>query len=324
MLTRRFFLGSLAALSLGGLSTSALAQQWPNKPVRVIYPYAAGSPGDVTARLFAQRFSEVFGQPFVVENRPGANGSIAVEAVARARADGQTLLWAVSPPITIFPAITKVPYDPVRDFEPISAVHNNTFALIVNSKMPVKTIAEFVSFVRARPKELAYAEGGVGSTNHLAMALFLNRAGLQMTNVSYKGSGPALTDVIAGHVPTMFTPLADLLPHGEVGAIRLLAVTGDQRSPYAPNVPTISESGFPGFKAPAWGGLMAPAGTPKEIVHRLAAEVVRAIKDAKFAKQLNDRGAEPIGSSPEKFAAMISADIELWTNAVKIAGVKLN
>jgi tripartite-type tricarboxylate transporter receptor subunit TctC len=323
LLTRRIFVGSLGALPLAKLPSLALSAQWPSRPVKVLFPYAAGSSGDVTARFFAQRFSMVFGQAFVVENRPGANGSLAVAAVAGAPADGQTLLWAVSPPITISPAMTTVPYDPVKDLAPISAVNINTFALIVKSKMPVATVAEFVNFVRARPKELVYAEGGIGSTNHLAMVLFLNRAGLHMTNVSYKGSGPALTDVIAGHVPTMFSPLPDLQPHVESGAIRLLAVTGEQRSPYVPNVPTVSESGFPGFKAPAWSGLMAPAGTPKPILQRLAAEVARAIKDPKFADQLNRRGIEPLGTSPEEFAAMISADIALWAEAVKIAGLKL-
>jgi tripartite-type tricarboxylate transporter receptor subunit TctC len=323
MLTRRTFIGLLGALYLATPPKLGLAAQWPSRPVRVVYPYAAGSPGDVTARLFAQRFSEVFGQAFVIENRTGANGLLAVAAVAGAPADGQTLLWAASPPVTISPAMTKVPYDPVKDFAPISAVSISTFALIVNEKMPVKSIAEFVSFVRARPKELAYAEGGVGSTNHLAMALFLNRAGLHMTNVSYRGSGPALTDVIAGHVPTMFSPLPDLKPHVERGAIRVLAVTGEQRSPYLPDVSTFSESGFPGFKVPAWSGLMAPAGTPKPIVERLAAEVVRAIKDSTFADQLNRRGIESLGTTPEEFAAMIATDIALCAEAVKIAGIQL-
>ena len=321
-LTRRALVGSLAALPLSNLLNPAFAGRWPTRSVRVLYPYAAGSAGDVTARLFAQRFSDVFGQPFVVENRPGANGTLAVEAVARAPADGHTLLWSPSPPITISPALATLPYDPVKDLTPISAINVNTMALIVNARVPVTTVAEFISFVRARPKELTYAEGGIGSTNHLAMALFLNRAGLHMTNVSYRGSGPALNDVIAGHIPTMFSPLADLQPHIESGAIRVLAVTGDQRSTYLPKVPTVSESGFPAFKVPAWSGLMAPAATPKPIVERLAAEVARAIKDAKFADQLNRRGIEPLGTAPEEFAAMISAEIALWAEVVKIAGVQ--
>ena len=322
LLTRRIFVGSLVALPLSNLPNLALAGRWPNKTVRVLYPYAAGSPGDVTARIFAQRFSEVFGQPFVVENRPGANGALAVEAVARAPADGHTLLWTPSPPITISPAMTALPYDPVKDLVPISAINVNTMALIVNAKMPITTVAEFVSFVRARPKELTYAEGGIGSTNHLAMALFLNLAGLHMTNVSYRGSGPALNDVIAGHIPTMFSPLGDLQPHMESGTIRVLAVTGDHRSAYLPKVPTLSELGFPTLKVPAWSGLLAPAATPKPVVERLAAEVARAIKDSRFADQLNRRGIEPLGTAPEEFAAMISADIALWAEAIKIAGVQ--
>jgi tripartite-type tricarboxylate transporter receptor subunit TctC len=321
-LTRRIFVGSLVALPFGNLPNVALAGQWPNKSVRVLYPYAAGSPGDVTARLFAQRFGEVFGQPFVVENRTGANGTLGVEAVARAPADGHTLLWAPSPPITISPAMTKLPYDPVKDLLPISAVAANTMALIVNAKTPITTVAEFVSFVRERPRQLTYAEGGIGSTNHLAMALFLNSAGLSMTNVSYRGSGPALSDVVAGHVPIMFSPLADLQSHIESGAIRVLAVTSNQRSAYLPNVPTLNESGFPALKVPAWSGLMAPAATPRPIIERLAAEVGRALKDSRFAEQLNRRGVEPLGTAPEELAAMISADLALWAEAVKIAGVR--
>ena len=321
-LTRRLFIGSLVALPFSNLPNVALAGQWPNKSVRVLYPYAAGSAGDVTARLFAQRLGEVFGQPFVVENRPGANGTLGVEAVARAPADGYTLLWSPSPPITISPAMTALPYDPVKDLKPISAVALNTMALIVNAKTPITTVAELVSFVRQRPRQLTYAEGGIGSTNHLAMALLLNSAGLYMTNVSYRGSGPALNDVIAGHVPIMFSPLADLQPHIESGAIRVLAVTSNQRSAYLPNVPTLNESGFPALKVPAWSGLMAPAATPKPIIERLAAEVGRAIKDSKFAEQLNRRGVEPLGTTPEELAAMISGDIALWAEAVKIAGVQ--
>ena len=321
-LTRRAFVGSLIVLPLTHLPGPAPAASWPNRPVRIIYPYAAGSPGDILARLFAQRFSDSLGQPFVVENRAGANGTLAVEAVVRATSDGYTLLFSPSPPITISPAMAALPYDPVKDLAPISAVNTNTFALIANRKMPVETVAEFVSYVRARPNDVTYAEGGIGSTNHLAMALFLHRAGLHMTNVSYKGSGPALNDVIAGHVPTMFTPLAGLRPHTESGAIRVLAITGEQRSAYLPQAPTLGETGYPGFRVPAWTGLLAPAATPMPIVERLAAEVARAVKDTNFAEQLNRRGAEPLGTTPGEFRAMISADLGLWADAVKIAGLQ--
>ena len=303
--------------------TPSLAQTWPQKPVRIIYPYSAGSTGDAAARLLAQRFSQAFGQPFIVENRLGANGALATEAVARAPADGHTLLWAITPQIAINPAMTKVSYHPVNDFVPISAVSGFAFALVVNPRMPVRTTAEFVDYIRAQPKELAYAEGGVGSISHLSMVLFLNRVGLKMTNVSYRGNEPALTDVIAGHVPTMFAVLGDALSHAASGSIRMLAVSTEQRSPQAPQVPTIGESGFPGFKTGSWHGLMAPSGTPRPIVDRIATEVQRATKDPKYVERLANYGVDPLGSSPEEFATMIAADIKLWAEAVRIAGVKL-
>src|SRR5713101_226678 len=260
---------SLSVLIALGLAGPAQSQAWPQKPVRIIYPYAAGSAGDAAARLTAQRLGEVFGQPFSVENRVGANGALAAEAVARSPADGHTLFWAASPQISIAPAMKTLSYDPVKDFAPISAVNTHTFVLVVNPRLPARTLAEFVGYVRAQPDKLAYAEGSVGSVGHLAMALFLKRAGLEMTNVSYRGNAPALTDVIAGHLPTMFSNLSDALPHAATGAVRLLAVSSDKRAPQIPDVPTVAESGFPGFNVLTWNGLMAPAATPNAIVDRI-------------------------------------------------------
>ena len=275
------------------------------------------------ARLLAQRLTDSLAQPFFVENRVGANGIIGADAVARSPADGYTLLWAITPQIAISPAMTKVPYDPVKDFAPISAVSTNNFALVVNPSLPVKTVAQFVDYVRTRSGELVYAEGGVGSISHLAMALFLRRAGLNMTNVTYKGNQPALTDVIAGHVPCMFSLLGDALPQSDSGAVRLLAVASDLRSPQAPNVPTMDEAGFSGFKAVSWYGLMAPANTPKSIVDRIASEIALAVKDAKFVERLAAYVVDPLGNSPQQFAAMIASDIAFWREAVKVAGVGL-
>ena len=320
MLTRRNFVASISMVSLVG---SAFGAAWPEKPVRIIFPYAAGSSGDAMARLLAQRLTDSLGQPFFVENRVGANGIIGADAVARSPADGYTLLWAITPQIAISPAMTKVPYDPVKDFAPISAVSTNNFALVVNPSLPVKTVAQFVDYVRIRSGELVYAEGGVGSISHLAMALFLRRAGLNMTNVTYKGNQPALTDVIAGHVPCMFSLLGDALPQSDSGAVRLLAVASDLRSPQAPNVPTMDEAGFSGFKAVSWYGLMAPANTPKSIVDRIASEIALAVKDAKFVERLAAYVVDPLGNSPQQFAAMIASDIAFWREAVKVAGVGL-
>jgi tripartite-type tricarboxylate transporter receptor subunit TctC len=317
-------LAAIAALAgvIACISTQAQAQSWPQRPVRIIAPYAAGGNSDVITRLTAQRLTEAFGQTFVVENRIGGNGAIACEAVARAPADGYTLLWGVTPPITINPAMTKVNYDPVKDFAPISAVAVNGFVLVVNKSFPPKSVAEFISYVRAQPTKLAYAEGSAGSVTHLVMALFLKRAGLDMTNVSYRGNAPALTDVVAGHLPTMFSNISDAVPQAASGAIRLLAVSSKERSREIPDVPTVAESGFPGFNVLTWNGLMAPAGTPKEIVDKIAAEVARAVKDPQFVARLEQMGADPLGNSPEEFRTMIATDTALWADTVHSLGLK--
>jgi tripartite-type tricarboxylate transporter receptor subunit TctC len=315
---RRFV--AMAALIM--LTAPGVAGEWPHKPVRIIYPYAAGSTGDATARLIARRLGDSLGQPFIVENRVGANGIIGTDAVARSAPDGHTLLWAVTPQIAISPAMTKVPYDPSRDFVPISAVSTNRFALLVNAKVPVTTVPEFIEHVRTQPKAFTYAEGGAGSISHLAMVLLLNRAGLSGTNVSYKGNAPALTDVVAGHLPAMFALFGDALSLAEGGAIRLLAVSSERRSAQAPGVPTIAESGFPGFNLTSWWGLMGPAGTPKPIANRIAAEVAKAIKDPNIAEQLTAFGVDPVGNGPAQFSAMVRADIDLWARAVNLAGLQ--
>jgi tripartite-type tricarboxylate transporter receptor subunit TctC len=274
------------------------------------------------ARIVSQRFNEVFGQQFVVENRTGAGGAIAVEAVVRSPADGHTLLWGVQPQIVILPAMTKVPYDAVKDLAPISVLATNPFVLVVNGKLPVKNVAEFVAYVRAQPQKLSYATSGLGSVAHLAMALFLKRAGLDMTQVAYRGNAPALADVVAGHVPAMFSSLADALPQAAGGGVRLLAVSGDRRAAQVPDVPTVAEAGYAGFKVITWNGLMAPAATPKPIVDRIAAEMARAVKDPKFAERLTAFGVDPLGNSPGEFATLIAAEIPLWIEAVELAGVK--
>ena len=318
MLCRRTFIASIA---LAPFARPAAATVWPLKAIRIIYPYAAGSAADGAARLLAQRLTEAFGQPVIVENRVGANGTLAAQAVARAAADGYTLFWAATPQIAISPAMTKVPYDPVKDFTPLSAVLTNTFVLIVNPQMLVKTLAEFVEYARVR-SELVYAQGGTGSISHLTMAMFLKRAGLEMPAVSYQGNAPALNDVIAGHVPTMVSVLGDAVPHIASGSVRALAVSGDRRSPQLPDIPTIAESGYPGFQATSWNGLLAPAGIPVAIVRRIATEVARIAREPTFVERLTSIGVEPVGNSPEEFAAMIAADIALWPDALRAAGIK--
>ena len=236
----------VALLSSGtAFGVQAQAQGWPSRTVRIVVPYAAGGNSDVMARVVAQRLTEAFGQSFIVENRVGANGTMAADTVIRSGPDGHTLLWAVTPPMTIAPAMAKLNYDPITDFAPISAVAVNGFVLVVNNSFPPKTVADFISYVKSQKEKMAYAEGTAGSVTHLAMALFAQRAGLDMTNVSYRGNAPAMNDVIAGHLKTMFSNVSDAIPHAASGAIRLLAVSTSQREPQLPGVPTVAEIRLP-------------------------------------------------------------------------------
>jgi tripartite-type tricarboxylate transporter receptor subunit TctC len=317
---------SLIAVALVAATSAVLAQTWPQRPVKVLVPFAAGGNIDVMGRLAASRLSEAFGQQFVVENRVGGNGIIATEAVARAPADGTTLLWASTSVIAIFPAISKVGYDPVKDLAPISLFGVAPQVLIVNPKLPARTVPEFVAYVKSQKEKLPYAGGGgPGSASNLLMSLFLKRAGLEMTNVSYRGTAPALTDVIAGHIPMMFIPISEALPQARAGSIRMLAVSSAARSREAPDVPALAEQGFAGFHMVSWTGLMAPAATPKDVIERMAAVLSRALKEASFVEHIEKAGAEPAAdASPAEFAAFVTKEITLWGEAVKAAGVTLN
>ena len=321
-ISRRLALGLLAAFTTCRSIVPALAQSWPQKPVRVLVGFAAGGNIDNIARLTCQRLSDVFGQQFVVENRVGAMGTIAAEAVVRAQPDGHTLFWAGTGTVSIFPAIGKPPYDTMKDLAPVGLIGTGPHVLIVNPKVPVKTVQEFVAYVKAQPQKLPYGGGGgPGSVSNLLMALFLKRAGVEMTPVSYRGTSQAIVDVMAGHIPTMFIPLPEALPQAEAGKIRIVAISDDKRSKEVPDVPTIAESGYPGYRGVSWNGLMAPAGTPREIINRIAAEFARAAKDPQFVSQLTAQGITPLGLNPEEFTKFLQEDMALWAEAVKIAGV---
>jgi tripartite-type tricarboxylate transporter receptor subunit TctC len=322
--TRRQVLAGLAAAAALPASASAQGSPWPQKPVRVMVGFAAGGNIDNLARLTCNRLGEAFGQPFVVENRVGAMGSLAAETVARAAPDGYTLFWAGTGTVSIFPALGKTPYDPIKDFEPVSMIATSSQVLIVNPNVPAKTVAEFVAYVKGQQGKLSYAGGGgPGSVSNLLMQLFMRRAGIQMTPVTYRGTAPALTDLIGGHIPTMFVPLPEALAQREGGKIRILGISSGKRARQAPDVPTIAESGFPGFDAVSWTGLLAPAGMPKEIVDKIAGEFVRATKDPEFVKQLDTYGAEPQGLTPAEFAKFLEKDREMWAEVVRAAGIKL-
>jgi tripartite-type tricarboxylate transporter receptor subunit TctC len=321
--SRRQLLAALSVLPLLATALPAGAQSWPDKPIKLLVPFAAGGNIDVTGRMMAARLSETLGQQVVVENRVGGSGIIATEAVARSAPDGYTLLWASTNVIAIVPATTKTPYDPIKDFAPVSALGESPQVLLVNSKVPAKTVAELVAYAKAQSQPLAYGGGGgAGSASNLIMSLFLARAELKMTSVSYRGTAPALTDLIAGHIPVTFVPMSEAYAQRTNPNVRILAVSSAKRSPRLPDVPTIGET-YAGFGAVSWTGMLAPAGTPKPVVDKLANEMVRAVKDPKFVALLQENGIDPIAEGPDKFAAMIAAEIPVWAKAVDIAGVKI-
>jgi tripartite-type tricarboxylate transporter receptor subunit TctC len=320
---RTILTAALTLLAFFAMALPASAQNWPDKPIKLLVPFAAGGNIDVNGRLMAARLSETLGQQMVVENRVGGSGIIATEAVARSAPDGYTLLWASTNVMSIVPNTTRAPYDPIKDFAPISALGESPQVLLVNSKIPAKTVAEFVAYAKAQPEPLAYGGGGgAGSASNLIMALFLARAELKMTSVGYRGTALALTDLIAGHIPTTFVPFLEAYAQRSNPNVRILGVSGARRSPRLPDVPAIAET-YPGFNAISWTGMLGPKGTPQAIVDKLSAEMIRATKDPKFLAVLQDNGIDPIAEGPEKFAAMIAAELPVWAKAVDIAGVKI-
>jgi tripartite-type tricarboxylate transporter receptor subunit TctC len=314
---------ALAAICLQAAGTAG-AEDWPTRPVRILVGFAPGGNIDNLARLTCGRLSKIFGQQFVVENRPGATGSIAAEAAAKSPPDGYTFFWAGTGTVSILPAISKLPYDTVKDFDPVSIIGSSPQVLAVTPGFPAKTIAEFIAYVKSQPGKFSYAGGGgPGSVGNLLMSLFLKRAGLQMTGVSYRGTAPAMNDLVAGHIPAMFSPLPEAIVQARAGKIRMLAVSGATRSVQAPDVPTVAESGFPGYQGVSWNAMLAPAGTPKAIVDKIAAEFIAATKDPAFVKQMDLYGADPLGMTPQEFGQFLERDRALWAEAVKIAGVTL-
>ncbi|MBI3515861.1 MAG: tripartite tricarboxylate transporter substrate binding protein [Proteobacteria bacterium] len=308
-------------LLLAGAGEAA-AQAWPQRPIRIIVGFAAGGNTDSIARLSAEWLRPRLDQNVLVDNRPGANGAIGAEAVMRAAPDGYTLLMAALPQLAILPAMTKTPYDPVADFAPVTVVGSNDFALAINDKLPATTLPELVAYVKARPGEIAYASGGSGTVAHLTTALFLQRAGLTMLHVPYRGGALALADLVSGQVPFYFGNLAEVLPHAAM--LKILAVSGARRVAALPAVPTIAEQGYPGFHTATWNGLVAPAATPRDIVERLAAAMRPAAQDAEFVAKLARIGVDPVGNTPEDFAQLLRADLVTWAEAVRVSGAKVD
>jgi tripartite-type tricarboxylate transporter receptor subunit TctC len=290
--------------------------------VKFVSPFAPGGNSDVVARIVGARLGELLGQQFIVENRPGAAGVIGAEFVARAPADGYTFLMATQPQIVIAPVTSKTPYDPAKDFVPISNVGASPFVFVANRALPVNTLGEFIDYARKHPGQLSYAVTGLGSVNHLTMILLLKRAGIDMVPVSYKGGPAGLMDVIAGRVHTYLIGAPAIIPRAANEEVHLLAVTSGQRLPQLPDVPTLVESGFPDLDVLLWTGLFAPAGTPAAIVDRLSATITRIVHEPQMATRLADLGIDPLGSTPQAFAATIAHDIVFWREAARLAGMQ--
>ena len=303
---------------------AAAQTNYPEKPIRIIVGFPAGSSPDITARHLGQKLAESWAKSVVVDNVPGAAGNIAAERVAKAVPDGYTLALAVNAQVIINPSLYKLSYDPVRDFAPVSQVGVSPNILVVHSVVPAKTLRELVTLARARPGEITFASGGSGSSPHLAAELLKTAAGLDILHIPYKGVIVAVPDLLAGRVMMMFSPISVVLPLVRDGKLRPLAVTSLRRSPVAPNVPTIDESGYPGFEATVWYGLLAPAGTTATIVRKLHLETVRVLALPEVRAKLADLGMEVIGNSPEEFAAVIKSEIPKWAKLLKDSGIKVD
>jgi tripartite-type tricarboxylate transporter receptor subunit TctC len=312
-------LAATIALAAGG----AWAQQaYPVKPVRLVVPSSPGGGTDITARLLAPKLSEALGQQVVVENRAGAGTMIGTELVAKSPPDGYTLLMGLST-LAINPAMyKKVPYDSVRDFAPISQVISAPNMLVVHPSIPVKTVKELVAFTRARPGQLNYASAGHGTNPHLSMELFLSMTQLKVVHIPYKGLGPGMVDLVAGHVSLATATMLTGLPHVKSGRLRCLGTTGAQRAAVLPEYPTIAEAGVPGYEASQWYGVLAPAQTPGEIVTRLHTEVVRILKTPDMKQKLAADGTDPVGNSPDEFARYIKSELAKWGKVARDAGIK--
>ncbi|MGA8319749.1 MAG: tripartite tricarboxylate transporter substrate binding protein [Xanthobacteraceae bacterium] len=310
------------ALALALTGASARADDYPSHPIKLIVPYAPGGGADAVARIVSKRVSETIGQPIVIENRGGAGSIIGTEDVHKADPDGYTLLLGQSGPISINPAVYKeLPYDPEKDFAPITMTTAYPYILVVNAKLPVKSLQGFIAMVGAKPGEFNYGTTGIGAANHLVTELFSSKAGLRMTHVPYRGTALAVTDLLGGQVTMVFADPVSALPHMQSGALRALAMTSKERSPIAPDVPTISESGYPGFDAIAWHGILAPANTPPAVIAKLHDQIVAALKDPSTKSLLEAQAMQTVGDTPEHFVAFIKQDISVWKAVAAQANV---
>jgi len=317
--SRRIFGGLLVGVAAAPVAAQTTA--WPDKPVKLVVGFTAGSATDVTARIFAQKFGEAWGQPVIVENVPGNSGAIGTDKVAKAAPDGYTLMWSGNAAITILPNLQKLPFDPLSDFEHISTTLVMPSVMFVNNDMPVKTLAELIAHAKANPGKLSYGTPGVGSPQHVAGELLCRLSGIKMEHIPYRGAN--LTDTMSGIVPVGIQNAGAAMPFVRDGRVRGIAVTALKRSPNSANLPTVAELGFPGFEATSWFALLAPKGTSRAIVEKVRAESLKVLADPEMVKKFAVMGLDPVGSTGEETKAAIAGDIPKWGKVVEEAGIKV-
>ncbi|MDR3016346.1 MAG: tripartite tricarboxylate transporter substrate binding protein [Delftia acidovorans] len=324
-LTRRTLLGAAAALAgwrTAGAQPSAGAQAYPKAPIRVVVPYPPGGPTDVVGRVVTARLGEALGQPLVVDNKAGASGMVGAALVAKAPADGYTLLVNASIHVINPYVYASAPYDAFRDFEPVTQLVDVPLVLVVGSQLPVRNVQELAAWAKAHPGQVNFGSAGNASSQHLSGELFRMKTGAQMQHVPYKGSSPALTDLMGGQIQLMFDSMPSAMPFIASGRLRALAVTSTKRSPSLPDVPTMEEAGMPGFHTSTWYGLWAPRNTPQDVVQKLWTESRRVLAEPQIAAQYRRLGAEPVGSTPAEFARYIQAEARKWEEIVKASGAR--
>jgi tripartite-type tricarboxylate transporter receptor subunit TctC len=312
----------LMAVAIAALAPPAMAQTWPTKPVRIVVPFGPGGPADVYARIVGQGLTEAFKQQFIIDNKPGAGALIGTEVVAKAAPDGYTLLMMSNTHTVNETLFAKKPYDLMRDLIPVAPVNSSDLVMVVHPSVPAKTLPEFIALAKAQPGKLSYASSGPGTPYHMAGELFKAMSGTDILHIPHKGSAEARNDVMGGHVQMMFDAVTAMKGSIDAGEVRALATTGLVRSPVLPNVPTVSESGVPGYEATIWLGIMAPKGTPTEIVDTLNAEIARIIARPEIRDAWARQGAVPMTMTPDKFGAYMRQDIEKWAKVIKTAGIQ--
>jgi len=317
------FFRACAALSVVSISVGVAAQDYPVRPIRIVVAQAPASGPDLTARAVGQKLTESWGQPVVVENRAGANGIIGGDLVAKSKPDGYTMLLGVGSAIVINPFVYKnLPFDPLRDLAPVTQIFVNTFGLIVTPTLPVASVKELVTLAKARPNQLSYGSAGLGNTTHLGAELFAAASGVKLLHVPYKGTTPAQTDLMSGHISLMFVTTQGVAPHIASGKLRILATCGTKRSAAFPTAPTLVESGYPGVSFAGWNGLLAPSGTPAEIINKVSREVRRHLAVPEFRERMTSLGADPSPNTPEAFASLIKAEAQMWSKLIRALGLE--